>query len=380
MATVNKIGLDLKTFSLQAAGIGRYTTSLVEELCHRRKLAYIGFPSPQSDFNRMKLLHLDLKNGLYRKCQSTYLRSFLFLSGAIQNSKIDLFHSMDSSAVHLWGKPRCKRVSTIHDLIVFKYPEFFTRKHRTVVREIIKSAVRQADHLIAVSQSTKQDLLEQFPRLKPEHISVTHLAASKNFTDAGRVAVNEFLEKHRLPKHYFFCLGTSEPRKNHQNLINAFLGLKKNREYDEIALIIAGGKGWLGQNNAASYQEKLRRNKIYLLGFTPEEWLPLLYSGAVAFVYPSFYEGFGLPVLESISCGCPVITSNVSSLPEVAGDSAVYVDPGSTDAIKHGMKRFLDNDELRAALSTKGLQKSAQFSWQKTAQQTEQIYQAVLAS
>ena len=187
--------------------------------------------------------------------------------------------------------------------------------------------------------------------------------------------VCQFKEKFQLPQRYFLSVGTNEPRKNLGRLISAFEQMKKKSRYGDIGLVLIGGKGWL---NKHLNPKELNKKGIFPLGFLPEKELPVAYSGALAFVYPSLYEGFGLPLLESMGCGVPVITSELSSIPEVVGQSGLYVDPLSVSSIQTQMERMADQTELRHQLATMAEQQSRQFSWEKTAQQTEEVYQKVL--
>jgi glycosyltransferase involved in cell wall biosynthesis len=370
------IGLDLKTLSLKYAGIGRYTSSLVQELTSRNQFSYVGFQSPSSDTSILKNIQLKYNQGITKIFNSTVLRSMLIPIDLSLNN-IDLFHSLDNSTVRLLPLFPCIRVATIHDLIVFKHPEFFTRKHLTIVRNLINYATRQADHIITVSNSTKRDLLEIFPHLPEKNISVIYLAASPLFHPSNDMQSNELLKKLDIPKRYFLSVATYEPRKNLGNLITAFKSLRKKSSFNDISLVLVGGKGWLDAH-VKNHVELLKKENIIPLGFIEDNLLPTIYSKALAFVYPSYYEGFGLPVLEAMSSGCPIITSKLSSLPEVAGNSALYIDPYSTKSITDALEKMAGNNHLREDLSDKSLKKSKEFSWRETAYQTENVYRKLL--
>ena len=281
---------------------------------------------------------------------------------------------MDNSTIQMLPFTACKRLSTIHDAIVFKHPEFFTQKHITIVQKMMTFTANKADHIIADSFSTKKDLLETFSKLKDENISVIHLAPSFIFQKSSKNKIADFVKRHNLPKRYFLSLATQEPRKNLKNLIKAFQQFRLTSSYDDIGLVLVGGKGWLN----SGVEDAQNKKGIFHLGFLEDELLPLLYSGALAFIYPSFYEGFGLPVLEAMACGRPIITSQNSSLPEVAGDSAIYVDPYSVDSIKNAIRQITDSAKLQEELSKAAIQKSKEFSWEKTAEQTESVYEMLL--
>lgn len=368
--TLPTIGLDLKTLSLQNAGIGRYTASLSLELLKRNRYIYTGFFGPSTDQQLLKDVAFQVHKGIAGHFSSTVLRSTIFLPLDINSKNIDLFHSMDNSTVNLMPFSRCKRISTIHDVIVFKHPEFFTRKHLAVVKQLTTLAADKADHIIADSISTKKDLLKIFKHLREEDISVVHLAQSPIFRQCSKQEIEIIKMELQLPQRYFLSLATQEPRKNLVNLIKAFQKFKKNSANNDVGLVLVGGKGWLdsGSENNGGDQNIIR------MGFLEDRLLPPIYSGALAFVYPSFYEGFGLPVLEAMSCGRPIITSHNSSLPEVADTAAIYIDPHSIDSIKTAMEKIADNSVLATELTQKSINQSRQFSWEKTAFLTETVY------
>ena len=371
------IGLDLKAFSLKNAGIGRYSLNLTQNLIKRGSFSYVNFLGPNSAIEYLPKMNTIIANGISTRFNSTILRSLLLLPFELQKKKIELFHSMDSSTVNLLPRSSCKRLTTIHDVIVFKYPQFFTRKHTQVVKRMLSFSARKADHIITDSLSTKYDLLEIFPFLDEKEITVIYLAASEIFQECPQELVQKFIVDNKLPKRYFLSLATYEPRKNLKNLISAFRLLRKNSAYEDIGLVLAGGEGWL-DSGIAKLAEINKKDNIVSLGFVPDELLPLLYSGTLAFVYPSFYEGFGLPILEAMSCGRPAITSLNSSLPEVADNSALYIDPNSVESIKNALREIADDSNLREKLAKQALLRSKNFNWKKTASQTEKVYRNLL--
>ncbi len=372
------IGIDLNTFSNKYAGIGRYTMNLVQHLVERNKFSYLGYPSPNTDNSALLYTNLKAVKGLTSRIKSTVLRSMLLFPFQTKLDNIDLFHSTDSSSINLLPNSKCKRVSTIHDVIVFKHPEFFTKKHMVIAQKMITNVTRKADHIIADSQSTKKDLLEVFPKLKEDDISVIYLAASDKFQKAPTNQIEDFKIKYHLPERYFLSLATHEPRKNLRNLITAFRKLKRNSAFEDIGLVLVGGKGWL-DSGVDETIESYKKDRIIPLGFIEDNHLSNLYSGAIAFAYPSLYEGFGLPVLEAMSCGRPIITSHISSIPEIAGKSAIYVDPYSIESIRNALQNIAENSDLREKLSKEAIQKRNEFAWEKTAKQTEKVYKMLFS-
>ena len=261
-------------------------------------------------------------------------------------------------------------------MLVFLYPQHFSRKHRYVVGHLTKYAINSSDHIITVSESTKNEILDLFPKIDRDKITVTHEAS--DLKPAEGVDSNRLYEHFNdLPQHYLLSVGTLEPRKNLKRLIQAFSELKVANKIQDVGLVLVGGRGWLDSGVGAD-QEELSKQGIFPLGFVADEWLPQLYSNALAFVYPSIHEGFGLPPLEAMSCGAPVILSETSSLPEVGGDAALYVDPFSIDSIQSAIEKIVNDSELRNALSEKSLLQSRKFSWDETARLTEEVYRTVL--
>ena len=365
------ISIDLKTLTTKKAGIGRYTINLSKHLLKHRAFDYFGISGPETDPDLLRTLCL---SRLYHfPVRSTIIRSALlpfFLP-----KYIDLHHGLDNYGILPQGR-KIKRITTIHDVLVFLYPQHFNRKHRHVVGHLTRSAVKSSDHILTNSHSTKQEILNVFLKLKPENITVTHLAS--NFKPAEGVDSNRLYEHFNdLPQHYLLSVGTLEPRKNLKRLILAFSELKEAKKIQDVGLVLVGGRGWLDSGVGAD-QEELSKQGIFPLGFVADEWLSQLYSNALAFVYPSIHEGFGLPPLEAMSCGAPVILSETSSLPEVGGDAALYVDPFSVDSIQSAIEKIVNDSELRNTLSEKSLLQSRKFSWDETARLTEEVYRTVL--
>ena len=213
-----RIGLDLKTLSLGYAGIGRYTINLVPHLLNRDRFSYFGFSAANSDLSLLSRSQQNRLKLIGSRVKSSVVRSAISLPYHAHQQKLHLFHSMDNSTVGIKNKTRYKRVSTIHDLIVFQHPEFFTRKHAAIVKRMTAHAARMADHIIADSYSTKNDLLQNFPFLVDKKISVIHLGSPPEFTKASEKSIANYLRATRIPKHYLLSLATREPRKNLKNL------------------------------------------------------------------------------------------------------------------------------------------------------------------
>jgi len=228
-----------------------------------------------------------------------------------------------------------------------------------------------ADQIIAISNSTKQDLIRYF-QVPEEKITVTHLAADECFQPLPFDKVQVFREKYGLDFPFILYVGTLEPRKNLPTLIKAFYYLKKKNIHHK--LVIAGGKGWKYDPIFQTISDLNLIKDIHFTGYVPKEDLPLLYNAADAFVYPSLYEGFGLPPLEAMACGCPVITSNTSSLPEVVGDAGIMINPCDYDKLAEAIDNIISDTDLKIQFSKMGQVRAAQFSWNKCAEETLKIY------
>lgn len=256
--------------------------------------------------------------------------------------KIDLFHSSD------WIQPktRAKKVTTYHDLVPIIYPQWSTREIVRVHQKRLERVEQEIDQVIAVSQSTKEDLIK-FTKVPAEKIKVIYEGVGKEFMPAGEAAKKEFRKRWNLPDKFLLAIGGVGQRRNLDRLKEAAQGENLVVSGETIPWIIDSER-------------------------------PLLYSCASALVYPSLYEGFGLPVLEAFACGVPVITSNVSSLPEVGGKAVLYVDPMNVESIAQGIKTLTGDQGLRKDLIKKGLARAKEFSWEKCAQETIKLYQLVL--
>ncbi|MFZ5585766.1 MAG: glycosyltransferase family 4 protein [Thermodesulfobacteriota bacterium] len=275
------------------------------------------------------------------------------------------------------GRDGFARVATIHDLVAFLYPETIPRKYALYMRWLLRRVVKRAERLVSVSQSTKDDLVRVLG-VDPAKVTVAPLAASPTFRPAtDPAALDAVRRRYGIRKPFFYHVGNVEPRKNLVRLVKAYLELRP-RLAGRAQLVISGQKGWL---TGPLFKELAGLNladDVIFTGFVPQADLPLLMSAARAFVFPSLYEGFGLPALEAMSCGAPLVTSNISSLPEIAGQAALLVEPTEVGEIAAAMWRLFSDDDLHARLSREGLARAAQFSWDACARQTLAAYRAAL--
>jgi glycosyltransferase involved in cell wall biosynthesis len=297
--------------------------------------------------------------------------------------RIDIYHSpfypFDRQAR---GAAHIKKFLTVYDLIPILFPHFFGSREGGMLKEAF-SHVSRDGWALCISQSTKNDLCNYLKDFDPSRAFVTHLGVSEDFypcTDPGKIASAR--AKYAIPDApYVLTLSTLEPRKNIHHVIRCFAKTVLGEKIDDLCLVLVGAKGWdYGRAFEELAQYPALRKRIILTGYVDFEDLAPLYSGALAFVYPSLYEGFGLPPLEAMKCGTPVITSNTSSLPEVVGDAGTMVSPTDEDALCHAILEILRDSALRARMSERSLARAALFSWEKCVRDTINAYKLALSS
>ncbi len=273
-------------------------------------------------------------------------------------------------------RPGVPTVLTCYDLIPLIYGEYFTATQRVIYRVTNQLALRAARSILAISEATKADLIRYF-HVDPSRIVVTPLAADAHFTLQSSTAINAVREKYHLPENYMLYFGSNKPHKNLGRLVSAFSQTANSKQPSAVHLVIAGQ--W-DARYAEARQLAFGNEHIHFIGTVSDDDLPALYSGAQLFVFPSLYEGFGLPVLEAMACGTPIITSNVSSLPEVAGEAAVLVEPTSVQSITAALDQVVSDRTLQARLRQRSLARAAQFTWEHTARETIDLYRSVTAA
>ncbi|MDE0462825.1 MAG: glycosyltransferase family 1 protein [Caldilineaceae bacterium] len=265
-------------------------------------------------------------------------------------------------------------VMTVHDLIFERYPQHHTLANRTFLRVAMPLFVRRAGAIIAVSRHTKQDLLELYGT--PAHkVFVVEEGIEEQFRPALEEEVRQVKERHGIRRPYLLMVGTLEPRKNHKLAFEALARLKA--EGFSHCLVVAGGGGWLFDDVQRKVEQLQLVEDVIFAGRVPDEDLPALYSGADCFLMPSLYEGFGIPVLEAMACGTPVVCSKVSSLPEVGGPAARYIESLTGEGLAEAVLDVLSNPQMAEQMRIGGLNRAARFRWQEAAMQTVDVYNAV---
>ena len=277
---------------------------------------------------------------------------------------LDIYHGTNCFSA---PTRNARRVVTVHDLTPILFPQWHTREVQGYAAEL-RRTIHQQDLIIADSEATRQDL-ESYLGVHQSRIRVIPLAAASHFQPVSEMAIVEVLARHAIRRPYVLHTGTLEPRKNLVRLLEAFA--RATQDHD---LVLVGTKGWLSTDIHETINRLQITNRVRITGYVPSSDLPAIYAGASAFCYPSRYEGFGLPPLEAMACGAPVITSAISSLPEVVGDAALLIDPFEIDSIQEALQRLLGDEQLRRSLRQQGFERAQQFSWERTARETVAVY------
>lgn len=309
----------------------------------------------------------------YSKYQSV-LWDHLQVPLGVRRKKLDLLHHTKCACPVFSTVPT---VVTIHDLAFFALPDMFARTQGLYMRANYRYAARKAARIITDSESSRRDLIQGLG-VEERKVSAIYLGSPhgmKRVDDSDRLAHTR--RRYELPKRYILYLGTIHPAKNLRMLVTAYQRLKRTTGVPHD-LVIAGRTGWLTRDIIETARETTESAPVVFPGIVHEADKAALYSGADLFVSPSLYEGFGLTILEAMQCGTPVVSSNVTSIPEVTGDAAVLVDPRSEEELVHAMERVLGDEALRRRLSERGLAQCRKFSWEKTARETAAVYEQVL--
>jgi glycosyltransferase involved in cell wall biosynthesis len=289
-----------------------------------------------------------------------------------QLGAFDLYHALAFVSPLVLTKPS---VVTVYDLSFLHYPQVLSTSRRLYLRLFTALSCRRARRVIGISHSTARDLTDSLG-IPAEQIDVAAPGYDTTaFRPLPKAEVEAFRQNQNLPERFWLFLGTLEPRKNLVTLIEACAALPK---HERLPLVLAGGKGWDYQDIFAAVERYNLHTDVLFPGYLPPELLPLWYNSAEAFIYPSVFEGFGLPVLEAMACGTPVIVSDASSLPEVAGEAGMCLPPRDTTAWTEALRRAFGDEEWRSAARERGLVEARRFSWAETARQTVASYQKAL--
>ena len=366
-----RIGIDYTAAVNQGAGIGRYARQMTRALLELdRENEYVLFvPSASPEASRasesaivgqanVSLARLPLSE---RALVALWHRLRVPVPVELFSGRLDVFHSPDFALAPVL---RARTLVTVHDLSFRRVPECFKPALLSYLNRVVPRSVARADIVLADSESTRNDAIELL-RLAPERVFVVYAGVDSRFrrvTDQG--LLEDVRSRYSLPGRFVLSVGTLQPRKNYVRLIEAFSRLS---DVEDVSLVISGARGWLYEEIYRRVEELGLSSRVLFPGYVAEADLPALYSLSEVFAFPSLYEGFGLPPLEAMACGTPVVVSRASSLPEVVGNAGCLVDPLSVEEIAGTLQALLDSPARRADLAEQGVAQAARFTWSEAA-------------
>jgi glycosyltransferase involved in cell wall biosynthesis len=371
------IGIDATAMPPQPVGAGQYMIHLIRALVtlpgneryriyvqpHGRDL--IGLPENERLKFQLVPSHSPFARLVWEQAQ---------FPGLLRHSGLDLLHSLHYTMPLSHPLPQ---VVTLHDLTYFVYPQYHILPKRYFFRNFIRLSGRKAERLVAVSESTRQDAI-RLAGLAAEKIISAPLGVTAEFQPIRDLQrLQPIKEKYRLPSRFILFVGLLEPRKNLITLLHAYRHIYQ--QIGDVRLVIVGRQGWKMRQTRQLLDSLALTPYVHFTGYVEQQDLPAIYNLADVFVYPSLYEGFGLPVLEALACGVPVITSEVSSMPEIAGETALYFPPTDDLALAQVLLELLQDEEQRKALSIAGPKRAARFTWEETARRTRLAYAQALS-
>jgi glycosyltransferase involved in cell wall biosynthesis len=365
--------------SYRSAGISRAIYPLLAELPGVTRDEHLLVYAPDAPANRQllhaphtsaRLNHLPMDRPAVRIAWEQVV-----LPLELARVQADLLHALGFVSPFAWRGPT---IVTTYDLSFMRFPHLFNRGNRYYLRTFCPPSLRRADHVITISEHARHDVIE-LCGVKPERVTAILLAADSRFQPASPAAIAAFRTRHNLPDRFVLYLGTLEPRKNVELLVRAYARLRQQGSTDH-RLVLAGARGWQYDPIFALVKELGLEPYVRFPGFVRDDEQALWYSSATVFAFPSLYEGFGLPLLEAMACGTPVVASRASSLPEVVGDAGLLFDPASSDELSDALLTMLEDTDQRSALASAGLARAQTFSWRRTAAETLQVYRDVLGS
>lgn len=369
-----RIAIDAHSVGAKLGGNESYATNLIEALAQidgvNDYTLYVTTAQAQERFHQRWpnfKVHTTLPH-------TPLIRIPLTLSAELRKRPVDVLH------VQFTAPPfcPCPVVVSLHDLSFEHLPQTFNRRSRTQLRLTVRHSVRRAAKILTLSEHTRRDVIDTYS-VAPEKVSVIPLAAPPHFCPVtDDMELQRVRHNYGINGDYVLSVGSIQPRKNLVRLIKAYASLRDRHRGDKFPKLVLVGKcAWLYDETLRALDEARVRDSVVLTGYVPETDLPALYSGALCFVYPSYFEGFGLPPLEAMKCGAPVVVGNSTSLPEVVGDAGLKVDPFDISAIATAVGRLINSSELRRQLSVKGQTRAGLFDWRETARQTLKVYEQV---
>jgi glycosyltransferase involved in cell wall biosynthesis len=365
-----RVGISAEFINMKSGGPESYIVNLIKALMKIDQNEYNLYVVNDSVFGDRQIPHNF--NICSLRFYNPWLRNALIMPLELFRRPIDILH-IQNVVPPLY---RGKLVATIHDISFEIYPETFPKAMRLRLSLLVKLTARRADVVITGSENTKKDLISLYG-VPPENIEVTpysHSDIYRQISDGEKI--ESIKTRYGLNERYVLYTGTLQPRKNVVGLIRAWNILRGNYHV-KCKLVIVGKQGWLYTDIMRLMEESDYTKDIIYLGYLPDKVLPYIFNAAELYVYPSFYEGFGLTVLEAMACGVPVIAANNSSLPEVLGDAGILVDPHSDQEIAKAMFKVFNDQDLKTDMIKKGIERSKMFSWEHTAKRTLAVYNKI---
>lgn len=377
-----RIGIDCRTIldpkAGEAAGVGHYTYNLVNQLLEidQKNKYVLFFDKGVGDAGNFKRKNSKVRFFPYKEYKKflPIAYSHLLISSFVSRENLDVFHSPASTIPLAYGK---NAVITIHDLAIYKNSDWFPKQYFST-RIAVPQSLRKARKIIAVSEYTKKDLIDIL-NIPEEKIEVVLNGVDKkvDINKKDPKDKDKIKEKFDIKQNFILFIGTLQPRKNIEGLITAFNKLRGNKIFEDYQLVIAGKKGWNYKNIFEKVRLKALTKKVIFTNYISKEDKTKLLNAASVFCFPSFYEGFGLSILEAMQQGTPVITSNITSTKEIGGEAAIFIDPYKSSSIAQAIKKVLDDENLRRSLIQKGYSHVEKFSWKKCARETLNVYNKI---
>ncbi|HPZ10225.1 MAG TPA: glycosyltransferase family 1 protein [Candidatus Eremiobacteraeota bacterium] len=372
------VAIDARVIGFRRSGVGEYTHQLLKHFSYLdTEIEYVLFLNTSfknnqfeelTSFFRTKYLSLSSEGKLFN-----FLKTHGELPVRLFQLRPSLFHSPGPIAPVFKTAPT---VLTIHDLSFLKFSDIFTGLQNSYYRAFVPRIARYADRIISVSRNTCQDVIDLL-KISEDKIRIVYNGVDIKYFSRSSIKREDLSKKEESLEKYILFLGVLEPRKNICRLIRAYASLPAYLR-NNYKLIIAGSEGWLYKDIYSLVRELSLSERVVFTGEVPDNELPALYRGASLFVYPSLMEGFGIPPLEAMACGIPVIASNTSCFPEVLADGALLINPLDEEELSHSMVRVLTDKELSSELVSKGIKRASLFSWEDSARRTLEVYRELL--
>ncbi|PKN17325.1 MAG: hypothetical protein CVU71_16210 [Deltaproteobacteria bacterium HGW-Deltaproteobacteria-6] len=377
-----RIGIDSRFAVMKRRGIGNYTLNLIRNLAEIDSANQYILYTDRDDSDRVLPMQANFR--VSKLLPSNYpMWEQIILPMQVKKDCVDILHCSGNTAPVLLNK-RTKLISTIHDVMYLKdstemaeSPSLYQRAGRVYRKAIVTRSAKRLAMAITVSKYSKNDIRKHITGLRNEDIRITYEAADACFRTVSKAeAAQKIKNRFKMTGDYIMTLGAVDPRKNTELVIREFINLKKELSIKE-KLLIAGVPDWRQTRLFRIARDSNYSDDIAFLDFVSMEELVLLYNAAKVFLYPSLYEGFGIPPLEAMACGVPVITSNTTSIPEVVGDAALLIDPTDGQALRCTLVKLLGDKALREELADRGVRQAHKFSWRKMAEETLKTYEEV---